>query len=107
MAKALCCCRSGRGILGSLMLVLWLSLGLISALPRLHHWFHHDSGTPQHECLATTVSKGGVLALSHGVPYVSPSSWLVLSASGCAFIRPLVSYALPLTRGPPVSQSLH
>jgi len=89
------------------MLLLWLSLSLISALPRLHHWFHHDSGTLQHECLATALSKAGVLALSHGVHYLSPSSWLIFSAVGSGFIRPLVSYALPLTRGPPASPSLH
>jgi hypothetical protein len=88
------------------MMLLWLSLSLISAFPKLHHWFHHDSGTLQHECLATAVSKGGALPVSQAVHYVPPSSWLVLAATGCAFVRHFVSYALPLTRGPPAGLSL-
>jgi hypothetical protein len=101
------CWRSARGTVASVTLLLWLSISLISAFPRLHQWFHHDSGTLKHECLATSVSKGGALPVAQAVHYVPPSSWVALAPTGCAFINHLVSYALPLTRGPPADLFLH
>jgi len=88
-------------IAASVMLLLWLSLNLISAFPALHHWFHQDSGQSRHECLATAMSKGGVLPVHHAIHYAPAASWLVLSPSVSTFILHFVSYALPLERGPP------
>src|SRR5437762_14121414 len=52
---------SGRGLAAWLMLALWMSLTLVTAFPKLHHWFHHDSSAPRHECAATQISKGTIV----------------------------------------------
>src|SRR4051794_36194660 len=95
------CWRSARGTVASVTLLLWLSISLISAFPRLHQWFHHDSGTLKHECLATSVWRGGAFPFAQAFHYVPPSSWVALPPPGCFLINHPVWSVFPLPRGPP------
>ena len=40
------------------MLGLFLVLQIVSASPALHHWFHEDSDSPDHQCVIRLVSQG-------------------------------------------------
>src|SRR5437868_7011949 len=97
---------SGKGLAVWLMLGLWISLTLVAAVPKLHHWFHHDSSAPRHECAATQISKGTILGgtpPSQSVPVVTA---LVLPAKRAAICISFLSYSEPLTRGPPTDSFL-
>jgi len=97
---------SGRGLAAWLMLALWVSLTLVTAFPKLHHWFHHDSSAPRHECAATQISKGMVLGGTPPPQSVPAVTTLLLPAKRTAISISFVSYSEPLTRGPPVSSFL-
>jgi len=98
---------SGMGLAAWLMLALWMSLTLVTAFPKLHHWFHHDSRAPRHECAATQLSKGTVLG-GPPPPQSAPAvRTLLLPAKRAAISFGFVSYSEPLTRGPPISSFLN
>src|SRR5258706_7888203 len=98
---------SGRGLAVSLMLALWMSLTLVSALPKLHHWFHDDSRAPRHECAATLVSKGTILGGSPPPQCAPAVPVLAIPVANDCISSSFLSYSEPLTRGPPVSSFLH
>jgi hypothetical protein len=93
---------SGKGLAVWLMLALWMSLTLVTASPKLHHWFHHDSKAPRHECAATSISKGTILGGATSPQSVPAVTALLLPAKRAAISISFLSYSEPLTRGPPI-----
>ena len=98
---------SGRGLAVWLMLALWMSLTLVTASPKLHHWFHHDSKAPRHECAATSISKGTILGGTPPPRSTPIITTLALPAKRAAISISFLSYSEPLTRGPPISSFLN
>jgi len=76
---------------------------LLSAVPRLHHWFHRDSAGPKHECVLAAVSKGALITGGEPVQYVPLAGKLLLPLASRSFTFNFVSYSEPLTRGPPAT----
>src|SRR4051812_41264618 len=93
---------SGKGLAAWLMLALWMSLTLVTALPQLHHWFHHDSSAPRHECAATQISKGTILGGTPPPQFAPVTTTLLLPIKRAEISISFVSYSEPLTRGPPL-----
>jgi hypothetical protein len=94
--------RLRKGYLAvSLMLGLWLVLTVLSTSPQLHHWFHHDSAAPAHDCLITSLSKGNLIAVGQPMTYAPPQSTVVFWHHPPVVNSGFVSYSEPLTRGPP------
>src|SRR5436305_15313116 len=93
--------RNGRIPAVSLMLALWVSLSLVSTLPRLHHWFHQDSASPSHECAITTLSKNIFVSTAHGLQTEPSVDALLLPASSELLVVSTRPYSEPPGRGPP------
>ena len=93
---------TGRGLAVWLMLALWMSLTLVTAFPKLHHWFHQDSNAPRHECAATSISKGTILGGTLAPQSAPIITALVLAGKRAAICISFLSYSEPLTRGPPI-----
>src|SRR5437667_9359617 len=98
---------SGSGLAVWLMLALWMSLTLVTAAPKLHHWFHHDSKAPRHECAATQISKGTIIGGTPPPQFIPAVTTLVLPIKRTAISISFLSYSEPLTRGPPISSFLN
>jgi hypothetical protein len=79
-----------------------LVLGVLAANPAAHHWLHHDSDDPDHDC-GVVIFASGLTPAANSV--VVKAYWLILTPTPpSVYRRPdLVAprYALQPERGPP------
>jgi hypothetical protein len=96
--------RHRRGLLvGGLMLSLYLMLQVLAGSAVLHHWLHHDSNSPDHQCVIKQVAEGEVLVTPAEAIELRPeilSTPVVVAPASCCVRADVL---LPLGRAPPVS----
>lgn len=82
--------------------VLVLALAVLAVCPEAHHWLHHDSDEPNHEC--------AIVVFAHGItPTFDPELFeavflLLVLVPIAAYCRPDISspsFLLKPERGPP------
>ena len=100
------CFRHGavkRPVAG-LLLLLWLNLLALAALPQLHHHVHADAASPAHQCAVTAVTQGKFVfqpaapvfaAAPHAID-LEPARLVTLSL-------PAISHRLAPGRAPPAA----
>jgi hypothetical protein len=85
------------------MLSLYLMLQLLAGSSSLHHWLHHDSNAPDHQCVIKQVAQGEVLVVAAEPvelrPDILSTQFVVAPASICD----RADILLPLGRAPPAS----
>ena len=63
--------------ISGLLLVSWLVITAMAACPALHEYFHHDAGSPDHQCAATLFTHGQLM---------TPDTALVLAVVAVLFL---------------------
>ncbi len=59
--KTLGVCRIARLAMAGLLLASWLVTTAMAASPALHEYFHHDAGSPDHQCAVTLFTHGQLM----------------------------------------------
>ncbi|MBI5387216.1 MAG: hypothetical protein HZA90_21320 [Verrucomicrobia bacterium] len=86
----------------ALMLALWFTTVLLSASPRLHELLHHDSHSPNHECVVTLLGKGHFLSSPAGVGLVvAEPVWTATPLAAESQVFPSADYRVAPSRAPP------
>jgi hypothetical protein len=95
--------QAKAGICGLAMVLLLFSLAL-AASPALHHYFHSDSNSPAHTCLATLLAHGRVLSSEASVAVAFVVLAILLLVVFKAPVPPCErDLRLPAGRAPPLS----
>jgi hypothetical protein len=53
--------RIAKSAIAGLLLVSWLFTTAMAACPALHEYFHHDAGSPDHQCAVTLFTHGQLM----------------------------------------------
>ena len=85
----------------ALISLLLFAFGL-SASKQLHKNFHSDADNPQHECIVTVLSNGGVDLVAADAPVLQPTEVVVPFSRVQSVVCTSIDYRLPPDRGPPV-----
>ena len=98
----------GRTFVVSLMLGLWLGLGVLAVCPHLHQLLHKDSQSVTHQCLVTQFGKSSLFDGFAGLAtVVPPPVGLRLPAFIEVEVFPASDHRLSPSRAPPsVSSSI-
>jgi hypothetical protein len=98
------CFRNGavkRSVAG-LLLLLWLNVLALAALPQLHTHVHADASSPTHQCAVTTVSHGKIICYTPASVVVAAAQTFELEPARLVSVSlPAISYRLAPGRAPP------
>ena len=84
----------------------FLFVTLLAASPALHEAFHgHDASAPTHQCVATLLSKGGVVATVPAVTVPVPLPLVLWSPLDPDPVSRTGDYRLSPSRAPPTGVS--
>ena len=100
------CFRHGaikRPVAG-LLLLLWLHLLALAALPQLHHHVHADAASPTHQCAVTAVEQGKIFFHAPTPMVVTVSHTFELEPARLLSVSlPAISQRLAPGRAPPAA----
>ncbi|MFM2295759.1 MAG: hypothetical protein RLZZ350_2172 [Verrucomicrobiota bacterium] len=92
-----------RSVAG-LLLLLWLNVLALAALPQLHVHIHADANSPTHQCAVKTVEQGGFVFHTPALVMVAAVPTLELEpARLVSFSLPAIANRLALGRAPPTA----
>ena len=100
------CFRHGaikRPVAG-LLLLLWLNLLALAALPNLHTHVHKDAASPTHQCAVTAVEQGKLIFHTPApVVAATPQAIQLEPARLVSVSLPAIAYRLAPGRAPPAA----
>ena len=98
------CFRNGavkRSVAGVLLLV-WLNVLVLAALPNLHAHVHQDAASPTHQCAVTAIEQGNVSFQTPAPVMAEPIQTIALELTRLFSVcLPAIPYRPDLGRAPP------
>jgi hypothetical protein len=92
-----------KSLAGAVMMALFSLLLAASLCQEIHHYFHCDAQSPNHQCAATQMAAGQLLE-GPGAPALPAPQWQAqpLAATGESFRLPASDVRLMPERAPPL-----
>jgi hypothetical protein len=89
---------------GALLLLLWLNVLALAALPQLHAHVHAEANSPTHQCAVKTVAQGGFVFHAPAPVVVVVSPTLELEPARLVSVSlPAMALRLAPGRAPPAA----